>query len=694
MASSIGRPGPGAAPLESRNGPASGAADDAPSASSPTSGASALEGLLTGLDGILTADRRRLLETQQIARIGSWDWYVDADAIVWTPELFRIHGIEPDDFDGTYDAYMNLVHPDDRASSEAAVKKALETKGSLVHEHRIVWPNGEIRTLETRAVCDLDAEGRVAKLTGTCQDITHHLRAQEELREAHERYRSLIEAIPAISYIDSLRPRVKTIYVSPQLSDILGFDASEVSRGFWIERVHPDDREEVATARANSYERGEDFSSEYRVIAADGRTVWISDQAAIVRDEEGHPIFAQGIMYDVTERKRLEDQLVQSHKMDALGRLSGGIAHDFNNLLTAILGNTQLLLDDPETPASEVRAGVIEIQEAAMLGADLVRQLLAFTRPTPRPSRVVDLSRVVASTEGLLRRVISEDVVLETRIAAGPLPTRLEEAQLTQVVMNLVVNAREAMPDGGRILLEVFVVDDVPEDEGSFVVGPEFGDGAPVAVLRVTDSGPGIEEAMRPMIFEPFFSTKREGARGTGLGLANVYALVTRAGGRIGVSSGDGRGTAIAVYLPLQPDAADEIIVLDAPRSEPAGEVVLVVEDDQRVRRITASLLERSGYRVLEAADGVTGLEIFRRDRVDAVVTDVVMPEMDGKTLAGYVHVERPEVGVVFMSGYAEQLEAADLDRDGVAYIQKPFTREELESKLSEVLAVKGRELT
>ena len=637
-----------------------------------------------------SGDRLRLLETQQIAGVGSWDWYVDTNTVVWTPELYRIHGLSSEDFDGTYESFLALVHPDDREHTSRTIRRVLELGEPFVYEHRILLPSGEVRTLESRGRVDRDENGDIHKLTGTCRDITERLRAEEELRQAHESYRSLIEAIPAISYIDSLRPRVHTVFVSPQVSDILGFDPSLVGPGFWRGRLHEDDRDEIVAARRTAYVRGEDFAREYRVRTADDRVVWVSDQAVIVRDDDGKAIFAQGIMYDISARKRLEDQLLQSQKMDALGRLAGGIAHDFNNLLTAILGNTQLLQDDEgSTDPHELKGGLREIEEAAQLGAQLVRQLLGFTRPHEGAEGTLDLGRALRSIEVLLRRVIGEDIDLRVAVAEARLPVRVELSQMTQVILNLVVNARDAMPSGGSVTLEAFSSVYPKTRTSDFVVGQRDLQDGPYAALRVTDRGTGIDEALLPLVFEPFFTTKERGPGGTGLGLSTVYGIVTRAKGFLTVAVEPGEGTSITAYFPLEAEQ-DNVVVLPEDRDAlSGGEHVLVVEDDDRVRQITSSILRRCGYLVRDASDGLAGLRLAKEERFDVLLTDVVMPGMDGRSLAMKALEVQPHLAVLFMSGYAEGLQLADVGARGMAFIQKPFTREELVEKLDEVIAAR-----
>jgi two-component system, cell cycle sensor histidine kinase and response regulator CckA len=417
------------------------------------------------------------------------------------------------------------------------------------------------------------------------------------------------------------------------------------------------------------------------LLARDGRTVWVRDQAVFVRDEEGNAIFAQGIMYDITDRKKLEEQLVQSHKMDAIGRLTGGIAHDFNNLLTAILGNCYLVLEDATDPAA-LRAALHEVKETAELGADLVSQLLGFSRRNTAETGLIDLSEFVSSTKSLLGRVIGEDIVLQTRSSARPLIVHADSAQITQVILNLAVNAREAMPGGGSMQIEAFHSDELREPDARGELEPGIPVG-PHAVLRVSDSGMGMDERTRASVFEPFFTTKERGSRsGTGLGMSIVYGIVTRANGFVTIDSKPGIGTRISIFLPLEEAPGDKTIVLATPADDLGTGLVLIVEDDERVRAIAGQMLRRMGYEVIEASGAEQAIEAAREHDIDVLLTDVVMPGMDGTRLAEHLRAEKPDLRIVFMSGYQEALWASGSPPSGAAFIQKPFRREDLAKKL------------
>jgi len=384
---------------------------------------------------------------------------------------------------------------------------------------------------------------------------------------------------------------------------------------------------------------------------------------------------------DVTETRRLEDQLRQAQKMEAVGRLAGGIAHDFNNLLTAILGTTQLLLRDLG-PGVTMRDDVEEIRKAALRAADLTRQLLAYSRRQVLAPKVLDLNTVVSNLNTMLRRLIGEDVQLVTELAPH-LPTiQADPSQLEQVILNLIVNSRDAMPHGGRVTIRT----DHTRFTGAETTAPLPAPGA-YALLEVVDTGTGMTADVKAHLFEPFFTTKEVG-KGTGLGLATVYGVVKQSGGYIWVESETDRGTAVRIAFPVVAASPQPREVLP-PRveSSPAGETVLLVEDEEAVRRVAAKTLESSGYRVLTAKDGPEALTVAARESgtINLLLTDMVMPGMTGRELAERLVVARPATRVLYMSGYTEDAVVRGTAA-GLAFLQKPFEPEALARKVREVL--------
>ncbi len=515
------------------------------------------------------------------------------------------------------------------------------------------------------------------------RDVTQQLEAERLIRENEERFRLLAKASD-----DAIRDwNISTdlLWWNEGFESLFGFcrDEVEPSLDCWTNRIHPDDQARVLQSLRETLEsKGESFHCDYRFLHKEGHYRYVSDRGHIIRDSEGKPLRMIGGMTDLTERRHLEEQLLQSQKMEAVGQLAGGIAHDFNNLLTIITGYSELLLTTWPTDSPE-RPMLLEIHEASERAANLTRQLLAFSRKQVLAPQVVDLNAVVAKMERLLRRLIPEDIQLITQLA--PLRHRIlvDPGQLEQVVINLVVNARDAMPSGGILKLESR---DVEWGEYDSERQDHCPSGSHV-LFTVSDNGCGMSAEVREHIFEPFYTTK-EPTKGTGLGLATVFGIVKQSGGSIEVESEPGRGTRFQIYFPA---VACEV----SPEVPPEKEVemgratILLVEDDEGVRRLARLALETFGYRVFEAAQGREALELLRSGSptIQLVITDVVMPEMNGRELVEELRKQCQQTKVLFMSGYTDDavvrngvLEAAEF------FLQKPFTPTTLARKVHEIL--------
>jgi PAS domain S-box-containing protein len=377
--------------------------------------------------------------------------------------------------------------------------------------------------------------GGQAFFTGTLRDLTEIVQAEEEKAVAESRYRSLIENIPLVTYMNSVEAPFQSIYMSPQMESLLGYTPAEwtASPELGIDGIHPDDRHRVRALAREARELSVPTRSEFRFVARDGRVVWVLDQTIPVRDAEGRTVCHQGFLLDITEQKQLEEQLRQSQKMEAVGQLAGGIAHDFNNMLTAISGYAELLatsFDEGDPRADDVD----QVRKAAAHAAALTRQLLAFSRKQVLLSRQLDVNDVVRGLESMLARTLGADVELATSLAETLAPVEADPDQLAQVVVNFALNGRDAMPAGGRLTITTRAVE---LDSGPFVC------------VEVTDTGTGMDEITRGRIFEPFFTTKETG-KGTGLGLATAYGFVSQSGGRIEVDTVPGRGSSFRMLLP------------------------------------------------------------------------------------------------------------------------------------------------
>jgi two-component system, cell cycle sensor histidine kinase and response regulator CckA len=507
-----------------------------------------------------------------------------------------------------------------------------------------------------------------------------------ELRAAEERYRQLVEQAPAVIYRADAKELGRVLYMSPQIEPLLGYPVAAwlADPGLLSRAMHPDDRE-MAFGQFGRLRRTQpNVGLEFRLLHSDGHVVWVRDEAHLIYSEADDSLSIQGFLVDVTERRQLEERLGQSQKLDAVGRLAGGLAHDFNNLLGVIAGFGELAVRELP-PEHSVQGRLAQILRASQRAADLTRQLLAFSRKQVMQPRVLDMGAVLADVEKMLHRLIGEDVVLVVRNAPGLGNVRADPSQVEQVILNLAVNARDAMPRGGTLTLETTNVE-LDEDYVRRHAGVDAGR---YVMLAVSDTGIGMDEGTLARMFEPFFTTKGEG-KGTGLGLATVYGIVKQSGGHIWVYSERDHGTTFKIYLPRVDAPADEAPAASARAATPHGtETILLVEDQEALRTMIREILEEQGYTVLEAEGGQAALEIARKHsgRIHLLLTDVVMPRMSGRELAERLAPERPECRALYMSGYSN---GAISDRGmlmaGTALLEKPFTSERLGRSVREVL--------
>jgi PAS domain S-box-containing protein len=503
-----------------------------------------------------------------------------------------------------------------------------------------------------------------------------------EIRNARDFLQSITEHSPDAIITTDRGGRVT--YFSRGATAMFGCRAEEMI-GETVANLYPGGLEEARAVKRRLAEEGPLRNYETGFLAKDGRRVEVSASIAMLRDAAGAEVGTLGLLKDIGERRHLEEQLRQSQKMDAIGRLAGGIAHDFNNLLTVIAGRAQLIISRlrPEEP---LHRDATLVRATADRAAALTQQLLAFSRKQVLQPQVLDLNTVVAGMEPMLGRLIGEDIDLAVIPAAGLGRVKADPGQIEQVIVNLVVNARDAMPDGGRLTVETADVELDAAYAGRHVSVPA----GPYVMLAVTDTGLGMDEQTRSRVFEPFFTTKDPG-KGTGLGLATVYGIVKQSGGDIQLYSECGRGTSFKVYLPRVAEAATtpdqaRATTAAAPRGD---ETVLLVEDQPEVRDLAREILEASGYRVLQACDAQEAVLMAERHAgaIHLLLTDVIMPRQSGRALAERLRPLRPEIQVLYMSGYTNEaiVRHGVLEPDTV-FIQKPFTPAALGSKVRETL--------
>jgi len=508
--------------------------------------------------------------------------------------------------------------------------------------------------------------------------------AEAALRESEASYAILVEHAPLGIYRSNTKGRF--LSVNSALVRMLGYaSASELLALDMNTDLYVDAAQRQALLDRDNYTSREYDEVEATWKRKDGAPITVQLSVRAIRNAANEVEYYETFVRDVTEQRQLEAQLVRAQKLEAVGRLAGGVAHDFNNLLTVILSYSSLLIEDNEIPPHALES-VQEIKKAADGAAGLTKQLLAFSRQQVLQPQVLDVNSVVQSTQKLLNRLIGEDVKLITNFAPDLGVARLDPGQLGQIIMNLAVNARDAMPTGGILTIETANV----EMDLTYVRGHPVAQAGHYVMLAVSDTGIGMDEATKERIFEPFFTTKETG-KGTGLGLATVYGIVKQSGGFIWVYSEPGRGTSFKIYFPRIADGpVAEGLEAPAPTPTPRGtETVLVVEDVSAVRGVAREMLERSGYRVIEAANGDQALRVAAKHSgpIDLLLTDVVMPGISGRVLAQQLAELRPQMRVLYMSGYTDDAVVNHgMLEPGIHYLQKPFTRDGLARKVHEVL--------
>jgi hypothetical protein len=652
-------------------------------------GAGAREGrdeigqLLASMQGMMTAlahSEGRLKEAQRLAHVGSWEWDMESSRATWSEEMHRLFGIDrtpPTDLRGL----LAIVHPGDRDRMKTALLSGIAARQPFDVQVRIVQPAGDVRTILTRNEVVLDEKGSVAGLRGAVQDLTAAERVASALRESEERYRTLFENNPQSMWVYDVAS-LRFLAVNASAVAHYGYSREEFL-AMTIADIRPEQDRDAVRASVTKTPPGPARSGGWRHRRKDGSLleVEISSHSVSFGAQPARLVLAS----DVTENRQLEERLRQSQKMEAVGRLAGGVAHDFNNILGVVLGYGDIL--SRRLPDGDALKGkVTEIVKAAERGAGLTRQLLAFSRQQVLQPRVLDLNVVMGEMDKMLRRLIGENIELKARPQEGLGAVMADPGQMEQVVMNLAVNARDAMPAGGSILLETR---DVDLDESYVRMHPNARLGAHV-MLAVSDTGEGMDAETLSRIYEPFFTTKPKG-KGTGLGLSTVHGIVEQSGGSIEVYSEIGRGTTFKIFLPRVEGRTEGAAAAVGTPPTTGTETVLLVEDEAALRGMLRETLEDAGYRVLEAARPAQALAIAgsHQGNIHMMLTDVVMPGMSGRELAEKLKPLRPGAPVVFMSGYTDDaIGHHGLLDAGTHFLQKPFTSQQLLVKCREVLGV------
>jgi PAS domain S-box-containing protein len=626
-------------------------------------------------------DYRRIVET-----VNEGIWVLDGDFHISfaNHQITAMFGYPVEEMLGHYTT--DFLFPEGVAESIAS-REARRRGQSSRHERRFRRKDGSDLWVIVSARPIMDGErfvGSIASVT----DITERKLAEEALRRSEESFRTLVTNVPGLVYRCELAAPWRTSMISEGVEAITGYAASAFTQDnglTWGDIVLPQDMSLVSKVSSDGIAERRIYEIEYRIRHASGELRWVYERGRALYDAAGAPLYLDGVIMDITTSKLLEEQLLQAQKMEAVGRLAGGVAHDFNNLLTVINGYSEMLLSGLEGD-NPLRADLEQIERAGQRAAALTHQLLAFSRRQMLQPRVLNLNELLTGLGKMLSRLIGEDIRLEFNLLPELGSIMADPGQIEQVVMNLAVNARDAMPDGGTLSLQTsHVTLPAPTHEAATNMPAGL-----YVLLNVTDTGSGMSPEVQAHLFEPFFTTKGVG-KGTGLGLATIYGIVKQSGGEIQVHSVEGQGTTFGIYLPRLAEAPTEARVAAAP--PPVGqETILVVEDQVDVRQIAVRQLRQLGYTVLEAPDPLAALTMLGEAtrHLDLLLTDMVMPEMNGKELAEKARQQRPTLSVLFMTGYTDEM----VTRQGLSgrepFLQKPFTPAALAQAVRGVLD-KGR---
>lgn len=624
-----------------------------------------------------------LAEAQRIAHVGSYDLdlsnlnEIENNRLHWSDENFRVFGYEPGQIEVSGATFLNAVHPEDKERVQREINKGLREADSIPLDYRIVRPDGNIRFIHSQSNVIRDASThRPVRLLGIAQDVTETKKAEEKFYKA---FHANPEPMTIATFADGRFLDVNESFLrvtGHSRQDIIGRTSQDIQ--LW---KCPEDRARFIEP-LEKQGRARDLEINFLTKFGEERTAL--DSADLVELDGEKCIIA--IFKDITERKSLEKQLRQAQKMEAIGQLSGGIAHDFNNLLGVIIGYSEIL-EERLAPDDRLQKSVKEIKKAGKRAASLTRQLLAFSRQQVLESTILDLNAIVSNVEKMLGRLIGENIDLNCTLGSDLWNVKADQGQIEQVILNLAVNARDAMPRGGRLTIATANADlnedyarlHPPQKPGQYVL------------LSVSDTGIGMDATTQAHIFEPFFTTKEKG-KGTGLGLSTVYGVVRQSDGHIWVYSEPGLGTTFKIYLPRTVDSASG----EQPTAELATalrgrETILLVEDEKPLRELTCNLLIEHGYNVLSAERPDKALEIVRHHRgpIHLLLTDMVMPGMSGLDLAQKLAPAMPELKVVYMSGYTG-FTHPNLFDSTATILFKPIPRSALLRKVREVLGLEA----
>ncbi len=638
------------------------------------------------IEKALLTQKDFLQKAQEIGHIGTWELDIEKNELLWTDENYRIFGL-PTGTELTYETFLNCVHPDDREYVDKEWKAAFDKKPYDI-EHRLLV-DGDIKWVREKAELHFDKLGKCIRGTGFTQDITDRKQAEEALQAREKFFYRIIDQSPFAIWISD--PEGTLQHVNPALKRLLNLTDDQLVGKYNMLKDPLAEKQGLMTLIRTVYEEGKtiNFTADWNgediptMDLKGSKSVSIQVNMFPIHDPEGALTNVVCNWIDITEKRQLEAQLLQSRKMEAVGTLAGGIAHDFNNILAIILGNAELAADDvPDT--NPVSGSLKEIRKASIRAKDMVRQLLAFSRKSDEKSKPLDMAPILKESMKMLRSVVPTSVAFKEHISDDPCNVLGDATQINQIVMNLVTNAADAMSEEGG-LLEVILEKIILQKEiacFNWALSP----GAYVR-LKISDTGEGIQSKIIDRVFDPYFTTKEVG-KGTGMGLSVVHGIVKRNGGGIRVESEPGKGTVFEIYFPALEETAEQ-------EKEPEGEIrggserILFVDDEESLVNLNRQRLERLGYQIKSTTKPVEALEWFKidPDQFDVIITDMTMPRMTGDRLAAEVLKIRPKTPVIICTGFSERMSAEKAEVLGVSkYIEKPIDLRNLASSIREVL--------